>query len=579
MPDPLLRSLPDEAAKAKAGAARVERPWWRGGVVYQIYPRSFADGSGDGIGDLCGITAKLDYLARLGVDAVWISPFFPSPMKDFGYDISAHCDVDPMFGTLDGFRDLLHRAHALGLRVMIDQVLSHTSDQHPWFASSRASRDGPLADWYVWADPRADGTPPTNWLSVFGGSAWQWDTTRSQYYLHNFLACQPDLNFHTGEVRAAILETVRFWLELGVDGFRLDTANFFFHDAQLRDNPPRDQRSGPRSDMSVGDFNPYMYQMHLFDKSRPENLAFLSELRALSDAYPQRVLLGEIGDDDGLARMAEYTAGGNRLHMAYSFDLLGPGHDALLLHGILSRFESIVGDGWASWAVSNHDVVRVASRWDCDQRPRRERDAKLRLIAGLQMCLRGSPCLYQGDELGLPEADLSYKDLQDPYGIAMWPEFKGRDGCRTPMPWHSALEDAGFGSMDQKPWLPISDRHRALAVDRQIADPNSLLNFYRSLLNWRRQMPALRIGSITLCAPNAQCLAFTRQSDQQRLFCVFNLSPKAIRLSAKALKVPRKWLSQAAVLDSPLQGLKTRADTLWLSAWGCGILSLSESGS
>jgi len=553
-------------------------PWWRGGVIYQIYPRSFADSNRDGVGDLRGITAKLDYIAALDVDAIWLSPFFRSPMKDFGYDVSDFCDVDPLFGSLSDFKELMKRAKQLGLKVMIDQVLSHSSDQHPWFQESRSSRSNPKSEWYVWADAKPDGSPPNNWLSVFGGSAWQWDTRRAQYYLHNFLSAQPDLNFHHAPVREAILSTVRFWLELGVDGYRLDTANFYFHDQQLRDNPPRD-RHRQLADMSVGEFNPYMYQKHCFDKSRPENLDFLRSLRRLLDEYPDTAMIGEIGDDDGLARMAEYTEGTDKLHMAYSFDLLGPGHDALLLHGILSRFESIVGDGWASWAVSNHDVVRVASRWDCDQRPRRERDAKLRLIAGLQMCLRGSPCLYQGDELGLPEADLSYKDLQDPYGIAMWPEFKGRDGCRTPMPWHSALEDAGFGSMDQKPWLPISDRHRALAVDRQIADPNSLLNFYRSLLNWRRQMPALRIGSITLCAPNAQCLAFTRQSDQQRLFCVFNLSPKAIRLSAKALKVPRKWLSQAAVLDSPLQGLKTRADTLWLSAWGCGILSLSESGS
>jgi len=591
MPDPLLRSLSDKAAKAKAGAARVERPWWRGGVVYQIYPRSFADGSGDGIGDLCGITAKLDYLARLGVDAVWISPFFPSPMKDFGYDISAHCDVDPMFGTLDGFRDLLHRAHALGLRVMIDQVLSHTSDQHPWFASSRASRDGPLADWYVWADPRADGTPPTNWLSVFGGSAWQWDTTRSQYYLHNFLACQPDLNFHTGAVRAAILETVRFWLELGVDGFRLDTANFFFHDAQLRDNPPRDQRSGPRSDMSVGDFNPYMYQMHLFDKSRPENLAFLSELRALSDAYPRRVLLGEIGDDDGLARMAEYTAGGNRLHMAYSFDLLGTEHSAAFLHQTFERYGHIVGDGWPAWALGNHDVVRVATRWGAEDLPETMRKPKLRLAAALQMCLRGTPCMYQGEELGLEEAALRFEDLQDPYGLAMWPRFKGRDGCRTPMPWDATLPEAGFGCGQRKPWLPIPESHRIKAVAAQETQHDSLLHDYRALIAWRRSMPVILEGSMQMLEPSlnadwlsAGLLGFVRELAGFRVLCVFNwtATEQSIALPSPgsfptALARPESdpWECSASwgMLESPMQGLRLEGRRLHLAAWGCGCLS------
>ncbi|MEY5022373.1 MAG: Oligo,6-glucosidase 1, partial [Pseudomonadota bacterium] len=244
--------------------------WWRGGVIYQIYPRSFADSNGDGVGDLPGITKHLDYVAKLGADAVWLSPIFKSPMKDFGYDVSDYCDVDPLFGTLDDFRTMVNKAHELGLRVMIDQVLSHTSDQHPWFAESRASRNNPKADWYVWADAKDDGNPPNNWLSIFGGSAWQWDTRRRQYYLHNFLTSQPDLNYHNPDVVEAILGTVKFWLELGVDGYRLDTANYYFHDKQLRNNPGRGQPKG--NDPAVNDVNPYGWQYHKFDKTQPENL-------------------------------------------------------------------------------------------------------------------------------------------------------------------------------------------------------------------------------------------------------------------------------------------------------------------
>ena len=555
----------DRLAKASGN------PWWRGGVIYQIYPRSFADSNADGIGDLRGITARLEYLAKLGVDAIWLSPFFRSPMKDFGYDVSDYCDVDPIFGTIQDAKQLIKEAHRFGLKIMIDQVLSHSSDQHPWFVESRQNRTNEKADWYVWADARPDGSPPNNWLSVFGGSAWQWDTRRAQYYFHNFLSSQPDLNFHHEPVREAMLETVRFWLDLGVDGLRLDTANFYYHDQQLRDNPPRDRQSSV-VDLSVGDFNPYMFQMHCFDKSRPENLGFLRDLRRLLDGYPSRAMVGEIGDDDGLARIAEYTAGNDKLHMAYSFDLLGPAHDAGFLYHTFDRFESIVGDGWPSWALSNHDVGRVASRWACDQLPAFERLAKLQLIAALQMCLRGSPCIYQGDELGLPDAELSFEDLQDPYGISMWPEVKGRDACRTPMPWHRDASDLGFGSGQQRPWLPLSESHRKLAVDRQLNDPNSTLNFYRALLAWRKQIPVLQTGSMRLCAEHKSCLAFFRESENQTLLCVFNLSGKFQRLSAGELGLLKADISRAKPLDSPLSGLALKADRIGLSAWGCGVI-------
>lgn len=529
--------------------------WWRGGVIYQIYPRSFQDSNGDGVGDLPGITRRLEHVAKLGADAVWLSPFFKSPMKDFGYDISDYRDVDPMFGTLADFRTLVDRAHALGLKVMIDQVYSHTADQHPWFVESRASRDNPKADWYVWADPMPDGTPPNNWLSIFGGSAWQWDTRRKQYYLHNFLTSQPDLNFHNLEVQAAVLDCVKFWLDFGVDGYRLDVVNFYFHDRKLRSNPARGAPDG--SDPAVPATNPYGWQWHRFDKSQPENLAFLQKLRALVDQYPDTTMVGEIGDDDGLARVAEYTAGGDKLHMAYCFDLLGTPHDAAFLHGVFSRFAKVVGSGWPCWAITNHDIPRVATRWGGSNPPA----GLLRAAVALQLSLRGSSCIYQGDELGLPEAEIAFEDLQDPYGITMWPEFKGRDGCRTPMPWTSTDAQLGFGS--GKPWLPVAESHRGLAVDRQEADAGSLLHHYRRLLAWRRRQPALIHGEMDLLPVHDQVLAYVRSHEGQRVLCAFNFSEQPATLA-----LPASMGAAHILADSPAAGATVRSHTIEFAPWG-----------
>jgi alpha-glucosidase len=532
--------------------------WWRGGVIYQIYPRSFQDSNGDGIGDLPGITRRLEHVAKLGADGVWLSPFFKSPMKDFGYDISDYRDVDPMFGTLSDFKALVDRAHQLGLKVMVDQVYSHSADQHPWFVESRASRDNPKADWYVWADPKPDGTPPNNWLSIFGGSAWQWDTRRRQYYLHNFLASQPDLNFHNEEVQQAVLDAVKFWLEFGVDGYRLDVVNFYFHDRQLRDNPARGAPDG--SDPAVPATNPYGWQWHRYDKSQPENLAFLQRLRALLDAYPDTTMVGEIGDDDGLARVAEYTGGGDKLHMAYCFDLLGTPHDAPYLHQVFTRFAQVVGSGWPCWAITNHDIPRVATRWGGANPPA----GLLRAAAALQLSLRGSTCIYQGDELGLPEAEIAFEDLQDPYGITMWPEFKGRDGCRTPMPWDGAASDLGFGSPGSsvRPWLPLAEAHRGLAVDRQEADAGSLLNHYRRLLAWRRTQPALLHGEMDLLPVHDLVLAYVRRHGTQRVLCAFNLSERAAAL-------PLSGMAVAEVLaDSGARGAVVQGAQLHFEPWG-----------
>ncbi|SDN65101.1 alpha-glucosidase [Halomonas shengliensis] len=517
--------------------------WWRGGVIYQIYPRSFLDANGDGIGDLPGITEKLDYVASLNVDGIWLSPFFTSPMLDFGYDVSDYRDVDPMFGTLEDFKALLTRAHALGLKVMIDQVISHSSDQHPWFQESRADRTNAKADWYVWADPKPDGTPPNNWLSIFGGPAWTFDSRRRQYYLHNFLASQPDLNFHHPEVRQAQLDNLRFWLELGVDGFRLDTVNFYFHDATLADNPP--VPAGAAKTLGAPESNPYTWQRHVHDISRPENLDFLRELRALMDEYPGTTTVGEIGDDTPLERMAEYTAGGDKLHMAYTFDLLNAPHSAAYLREVIERFQHLAGDAWPCWATSNHDVERSASRWGAGEDPL----AYPRVALAMLFSLRGSVCLYQGEELGLPEAEVPFERIQDPYGKVLWPEFKGRDGCRTPMPWEPSA-DAGFTAPGVEPWLPVDERHLAVAVSRQQEDPASVLNATRRLLAFRSEHPALVAGELTLVDVGEALLGFVREGEGERLLCVFNLTgePRSTRLPL-AVEAPLEGHGFAAECD------------------------------
>ena len=501
--------------------------WWRGGVIYQIYPRSFQDSNGDGIGDLPGITQRLPYIASLGVDAIWISPFFTSPMNDFGYDVSDYCDVDPMFGTLADFDTLVDRAHSLGLRVMIDLVLSHTSDQHPWFVESRQCRDNSRADWYVWADPKPDGGPPNNWLSIFGGPAWQWDARRLQYYLHNFLTSQPDLNFHTPAVQDAVLDATRFWLERGVDGFRLDTINFYFADKGLRDNPALPPEA--RNATIAPAVNPYNHQEHLFSKNQPENLLFLKRFRALLEEYPGTAAVGEVGDAQrGLELLGEYTKNGAGVQMCYAFEFLAKAPlTAERVAEVFTRFDVVASDGWACWAFSNHDVVRHATRWDLSP-------AAQRLFATLLMSLRGSVCLYQGEELGLGEADVPFEALQDPYGIEFWPEFKGRDGCRTPMVWDQNKQNAGFSN--GTPWLPVAEAHVAQAVALQEDDPNALLHHYRQMIALRRVHRALHDGAQTGMRAQGNVLTFQRADTHETLFCAFNIgsSPAQIEMPSGA---------------------------------------------
>ncbi|HEX7801410.1 MAG TPA: alpha-glucosidase family protein [Pseudoxanthomonas sp.] len=492
--------------------------WWRGAVIYQIYPRSFMDSDGNGVGDLPGIVDKLDYIASLGVDAIWISPFFKSPMADFGYDIADYRDVDPLFGNLEDFDRLLAKAHGLGIKVMIDQVLSHCSVEHEWFKESRESRDNPRADWYVWADAKPDGSPPNNWMSLFGGVAWRWEPRRGQYYLHNFLSSQPDLNFHNPAVQQATLDNVEFWLQKGVDGLRLDAINFCFHDLQLRDNPPKPVEK--RVGRGFSPDNPYAFQYHYYNNTQPENLVFLEKLRALLDRYPQATSLGEISSEDSLATMGEYV-NDQRLHMGYSFELLTDDFTAAYIRSTAQALEARMADGWPCWAISNHDVQRALTRWGGADAT----DALAKQLVALVCSLRGSVCLYQGEELGLGEADVPYEALQDPYGKTFWPNFKGRDGCRTPMPWNGG-EHAGFTS--GQPWLPVADTHRALAVEAQERDPASTLNATRAFLRWRKTVPALQWGGIDFFDTSEPVLAFVRSFEGQRVLAVFNLSAEAV---------------------------------------------------
>jgi alpha-glucosidase len=502
------------------------REWWRDAVIYQIYPRSFQDTTGNGVGDLPGVTRRLPHVASLGVDAIWLSPFFASPDRDMGYDVSDYLAVSPLFGTLDDFDALVAEAHRLGLKVIIDQVLSHSSDQHPWFVESRQDRTNPKADWYVWADPRPDGTPPNNWLSVFGGSAWMFDPRRRQYYLHNFLPEQPDLNFHNPEVVDAHLSNMRFWLERGVDGFRLDTVNFFVHDARLRDNPASDWTAFPK--------NPYEAQDHQFSKTREENLAILQRMRALTDEFGDIMMVGEVGE---AARqidiMAAYTAGGDKLHMAYSFEFLAPDHDARHFRSRVERFLRKAPDGWPCWSFSNHDVSRHASRWTP---PGGDADAVARQSVALLTSFPGTLGLYQGEELGQIETDILFEELRDLGYVAFWPEIKGRDGCRTPMTWEHGHPQAGF--TDGVPWLPVKDPQRARAVDLQEARNDSVLHAYRASIAHRRATPALREGATEFLDLPEPVLGLRRRLGARVVTCLFNLGERPLTLSVEGEAVP-----------------------------------------
>lgn len=487
------------------------RPWWRGATIYQVYPRSFADSNGDGIGDLPGITGKLDYIASLGVDAVWLSPFFVSPMKDFGYDVADYRDVDPIFGTLADFDALIAKAHSLGLKVLIDQVYSHTSDQHEWFSESRSSRDNPKADWYVWADAKADGSPPNNWQSVFGGPAWTWDARRGQYYMHNFLSSQPQMNAHLPEVQDALLGTAQFWLDRGVDGFRVDAINFAMHDPELRDNPPAPPGNGVRT-------RPFDFQQRIHNQSHPDIPGFIARVRALTDSYDGRFTVAEVGGDNSDGEMKAFTAGESHFNSAYGFNFLYADRlTPALVREALEAWPDQKGIGWPSWAFSNHDAPRWISRWA----PEGARDAYACVVMLLFFCLRGNVILWQGEELGLTQVDIPFEKLQDPEAIANWPLTLSRDGTRTPMPWDANALNCGFS--DGEPWLPLGNDHAAKAVDQQHGDAASLLSLTRELIALRNANEALLSGDLVMIEARDDLLVFERRSTDQLLLCAFNL--------------------------------------------------------
>ena len=496
--------------------------WWRDAVIYQIYPRSFQDSDNDGVGDLKGITRRLPHVKSVGADAVWLSPIFKSPMEDMGYDVSDYYAVDPLFGTMDDLERLIDTAHDLGLKVIVDQVLSHTSDKHPWFEESRQSRDNPKADWYVWADPLPDGSPPNNWVSVFGGPAWEFEPRRRQYYLHNFLASQPDLNMHNPEVQDAVLDVMEFWLKKGFDGFRLDTVNYYFHDPLLRSNPPAEAGSWAMATSVYG------MQKHIYDKTRPENLAFLERMREVCDRYGEVMMVGEVGEDGDRAIevMAEYTRGNKRLHMAYSFAMLGPDWSAGHFRRCIEGFRKGAPDGHPSWSFSNHDVPRHASRWA--ERTGASPDEIARLAVVMLMSFPGTIGIYQGEELGQTQTEMEYHELTDPPALRFWPEEKGRDGCRTPMVWEHHKPHGGF--TEGTPWLPVKAPQLARAVDLQEADPDSVLHHYRAVIAHRKGSLALRYGDCTFWDLPEPILAFDRRKDGEAMACLFNLGANEVTI-------------------------------------------------
>jgi alpha-glucosidase len=430
-------------------------------------------------------------------------------MKDFGYDVSDYCDVDPIFGTLQDFDRLIARAHQLQLRVIIDQVFSHTSDQHPWFGASRSNRTNPHADWYVWADAKPDGSPPSNWQSVFGGPAWTWDARRGQYYLHNFLTEQPDLNVHNPTVQSALLECGRFWLERGVDGFRVDAIDYAMHDPSLHDNPPAAATGRART-------RPIDFQEARYNKSHDDIVKFIERIRTLADRYGC-FTVAEVGGEGGEPAMKRFTAGDRRFHTAYGFNFLyAESFSPALIRSVLETWPDDGETGWPSWAFSNHDAPRVVSRWVAPE----DRGVGAQLAMLLLVSLRGNIFLYQGEELGLPQARLAFEDLRDPEAIANWPLTLGRDGARTPIPWTASAPFGGFSTTH--PWLPLPKEHLELAVDVQERNPSSQLALTRRLIALRNRSTALRVGSLRVLESSESLLAMERNTAAERLLCLFN---------------------------------------------------------
>ncbi len=495
-------------------------PWWKEAVIYQIYPRSFKDSNGDGIGDLQGVIEKLDYLAgtenSLGIDAIWFSPIYPSPMFDFGYDISDYENIDPIFGDMDTFKTLLKECHARNVKLIMDLVVNHTSHLHPWFVESRSSRDNPKRDWYIWKDGKK-GKLPNNWVAAFGGSAWEWDEKTESYYYHAFTVEQPDLNWRNPEVKKAIFNMIQFWLDLGVDGFRLDVVNYYFKDAELRNNP-RNFFKGLRE---------YERQYHIYDRNRPETHDVLKEFRKLLDSYPgDRMSVGEVYQEPpGTAKLpASFCGNNDELHMAFNFTFLYTKWNPEAFAKVIEEQERELGDIiWPNYTLSNHDQPRHFSRY----KKGKSGVQRAKIAAAMLLTLRGTPFLYYGEEIGMESEWIPKKYIQDPLGKRYWPLFVGRDRARQPMCWTNE-EYAGFSKVE--PWLPISKNKELINVMRQEQEPTSLLSFYKTLIHLRKKEIALRRGSLRLIIKdNPYILGYERIYESEKILVLLNFSDRERR--------------------------------------------------
>ncbi|MCX7677628.1 MAG: alpha-amylase family glycosyl hydrolase [Spirochaetes bacterium] len=483
--------------------------WWKEGVIYQIYPRSFMDSNADGIGDISGIIQKLDYLQDLGVVGIWLSPINKSPMYDFGYDVSDYRGIDPVFGTLKDFERLIDEAHARHIRIIMDLVMNHTSHLHPWFVESRSSRTNPKRDWYIWQGNKK-GKYPNNWMAYFGGRAWEWDEKTGQYYLHSFLKEQPDVNWRNPELKKAMFNEVRFWLDKGIDGFRLDVVNFFIKDDQFRSNP-----------FGIGKYpRPYDLQKHIYDRDRPELLELLSEWRALLDKYDARMMVGEVvAEKPNPALAAKYLGDGtNALHLAFDFSFMDTKWDAKLFENRLRAYhERIPEKGWPCTVFSNHDQVRSFTRYSTGD----DGEKRARVIAMLLITMRGTPFIYYGEEIGMQNVRIPKSRIQDPVGKRYWPFNPGRDGERTPMQWDST-QFAGFSSVE--PWLPIARNFREKNVEIQLREPSSLLNFYKDLIAFRKKSTAIRYGTLSFLNAGHDLLSYLRCAENESCCIILNFT-------------------------------------------------------
>lgn len=482
--------------------------WWQHGIIYQIYPRSFMDSNDDGIGDLEGIRQKLDYLAELGVDAIWLSPINPSPDIDFGYDVADYLDIDKKYGNLDDFDSLLEAAHQRNIRIVLDLVLNHTSDQHPWFKESKKLKDNPYHDWYIWHDPLAEGVPPNNWRSVFGGPAWEYVPERDQYYYHMFCKEQPDVNFRNPNVRAAMLNVFRFWLERGVDGFRLDVFNMYFKHEKLLDNP-----------VNRWGLHAFDRQTHLYDVSQPEMIQLLVDIRAILDDYDERYVVGETFLAD--AQHAVQYIGPDRLHAGFDYGYAHCKWDPSQFADAIKKWDALhLPNIWPNYFLNNHDTTRSATRYAA-----KENDARLKVLAAMHLTVRGTPFLYYGEEIGMRDIKLKRSQLLDPVGKRYWPFNKGRDGCRSPMQWDER-KNAGFSK--NKTWLPLHPNYIKRNVKAQADDPGSLLNFYKALIQLRRNHPALYKGSIHFHKELPEnVLTYVRLTSDEQVMVILNFDDKA----------------------------------------------------